>query len=313
MIDRDGYELIVGSSVDPQFGPVLLFGLGGELVEVFRDRALGLPPLTATLARRMMERTRSTGAAGRARPGQVDIAALEQLLVRFRELVVEQPAIAELDINPLLASPERLLALDARVILHPADVPAADLPRPAIRPYPTQYVAHWQPPDGDDAAHPAHPARGRVAHRRLPPDALERDVYQRYFRTWASSSASPTSGSCGSASPTTTARWRSSPSATTPSRASSSSPASGASSGCAAPPRRELSLVVADDHQGMGLGTEMVHRLIEVARAERIDLLTADVLATNGGMLRIFGELGFEISDLEEAGETLRAELRLAE
>ncbi len=84
MARLDGYELIVGSSLDPQFGPVLLFGAGGQLVEVFRDRALGLPPLNTTLARRMMERTRIFAALKgvRGRP-PVDLAALEQLLVRF--------------------------------------------------------------------------------------------------------------------------------------------------------------------------------------------------------------------------------------
>ncbi len=81
MIKLDGYELIIGSSLDPQFGPVLLFGTGGQLVEVFKDRALGLPPLNTTLARRMMEQTKIftalKGVRGR-RP--VDLAALEQLL-----------------------------------------------------------------------------------------------------------------------------------------------------------------------------------------------------------------------------------------
>ena len=141
MIKLDGYELIVGSSLDPQFGPVLLFGTGGQLVEVFQDRALALPPLNTTLARRMMEQTRIyTALKGvRGRP-PVDLAALEQLLVRFSQLVVEQRWIKEIDINPLLASPDGLLALDARVIVHGPDVRAEDLPRPAIRPYPTQYV-----------------------------------------------------------------------------------------------------------------------------------------------------------------------------
>ena len=78
------------------------------------------------------------------------MAALEQLLVRFSELVVEQPAIAELDINPLLASPERLMALDARVILHPSDVADEDLPRTAIRPYPRKYASPWTSEDGLD-------------------------------------------------------------------------------------------------------------------------------------------------------------------
>ena len=127
MVTLDGYELIVGSSLDPQFGPVLLFGAGGQLVEVFKDRALALPPLNTTLARRMMEQTKIftalEGVRGR-RP--VDLAALEQLLVRFSQLVVEQRGIKEIDINPLLASPERLLALDARVIVHDRSVDDAD-------------------------------------------------------------------------------------------------------------------------------------------------------------------------------------------
>ena len=58
MAKLDGYELIIGSSLDSQFGPVMLFGTGGQLVEVFKDRALALPPLNSTLARRMMEQTK---------------------------------------------------------------------------------------------------------------------------------------------------------------------------------------------------------------------------------------------------------------
>ncbi|MBC7924058.1 MAG: acetate--CoA ligase family protein, partial [Bryobacteraceae bacterium] len=95
-----GYELILGSSLDPQFGPVLLFGLGGELVEVFKDRALGLPPLNNILARRMMERTRIYAALHGVRGRKAaDLALLEQILVRFSRLVVENPRIKEVDIN----------------------------------------------------------------------------------------------------------------------------------------------------------------------------------------------------------------------
>src|SRR5206468_5956641 len=134
MVRLDGYELILGSSVDPQFGPVLLFGAGGQLVEVIRDRALGLPPLTTTLARRMMEQTRVYRALQgvRGRP-PVDLAALEQLMVRFGNLIIANRQIAELDINPLLVSHEGFLALDARVVLHPPEIAEADLPRLAVR------------------------------------------------------------------------------------------------------------------------------------------------------------------------------------
>ncbi|MEL7224451.1 MAG: acetate--CoA ligase family protein, partial [Cyanobacteria bacterium J06576_12] len=96
MVPPDGYELILGSSVDAQFGPVLLFGLGGEMVEVFQDRALGLPPLNTTLARRMMERTRIYQALKGVRGREaVNLAELEKLLVRFSRLVIEQPWIKE--------------------------------------------------------------------------------------------------------------------------------------------------------------------------------------------------------------------------
>ena len=131
MVRLEGYELILGASADAQFGPVLLFGAGGQLVEVYKDTAIGLPPLNAELARELVGRTRIAralqGVRGRA---PVDQRALEDLLVRFSRLVVEQPWIKEIDINPLVASAEGLVALDARVILYPAGAPARV--RPAL-------------------------------------------------------------------------------------------------------------------------------------------------------------------------------------
>ena len=142
MIAFDGCELILGSRLDPQFGPVLLFGAGGPLVEVFKDRALALPPLNATLARRVIEQTRIFAALKGVRGrGPADLAALDQLLVRFSQLVAEQRWIKEIDINPLVASASGLIALDARMVLHSAEAREDELPRPGIRPYPSQYVA----------------------------------------------------------------------------------------------------------------------------------------------------------------------------
>jgi acetyltransferase len=101
MIRDDAYELILGSSIDSQLGPVILFGCGGQLVEVFRDRALGLPPLNSTLARRMMERTRIFSALQGVRGRKpVDLKALDDLVVQLSQLVVEHRAIREIDIQP---------------------------------------------------------------------------------------------------------------------------------------------------------------------------------------------------------------------
>ena len=135
MILLEGYELILGSSVDPQFGPVLLFGSGGQLVEVYRDRALALPPLTATLAQRLMEATKIFSALKGVRGREaVNLRGLQTVLVRFSELVADQPRIREIDINPLVASPDELLALDARIVIFSREVADEDLPRTAIRP-----------------------------------------------------------------------------------------------------------------------------------------------------------------------------------
>jgi acetyltransferase len=118
MVKWKGVEVILGSSIDPQWGPVILFGAGGELVEVYKDRTLGLPPLTHGFAMQMIEETKIyhvlKGARGRT---PVDVEALANLLVRFSLFIQALPDIAECDINPLLATPEGFIALDARIVL----------------------------------------------------------------------------------------------------------------------------------------------------------------------------------------------------
>ena len=169
MVRAEGYELILGSSIDSQFGPVILFGSGGQLVEVYKDRAVGLPPLNTTLARRVMERTKILTALKGVRGRKpVDLAALERLIVRFSYLVTEQSWIKEIDINPLLASPEGLLALDARVVLHPADVSCASAPGdPALPDAVRPAVEVCRRRRGADSSHSA----GRRADDRAIPRA----------------------------------------------------------------------------------------------------------------------------------------------
>src|SRR5205807_1308369 len=135
-----------------------------------------------TLAKRMMEQTRIHQALKGVRGRKaVDLAALEHLLVRFSQLIVEQPWIAEIDINPLVASPERLIALDARVLVHGKNVKEENLPHPAIRPYPTQYVTRWKLDDNTPVTlRPIRPEDEPLMvkfHETL----SEESVYYRYF------------------------------------------------------------------------------------------------------------------------------------
>src|SRR5690606_35702194 len=113
---------------------VVLFGTGGTLVEVFKDRALAIPPLNTTLARLTMTRTKIFHALKgvRGRP-PVDLTELDKLFVRFSQLVVEQRWIKEIDINPLFVSHEQIIAPDGRVVLYEPDVTEEELPKLAIR------------------------------------------------------------------------------------------------------------------------------------------------------------------------------------
>ena len=212
MINWSGYELIVGSSPDPQFGPVLLFGMGGQLVEVFKDRALALPPLNTTLARQLIRETTISHALKGVRGRKpIDKDALASLLVRFSELVAEQPRIAEIDINPLLASPERIIALDARVVLHPAEIADADLPRFAIRPYPHEYENEGCTDDGVRMlVRPIRP-EDEPTLARFHAGLSTQTVVARYGMDRPLAERTRTTASRASASPTTTASSRSSP------------------------------------------------------------------------------------------------------
>src|SRR3990172_11192531 len=147
----NGFELILGAKKDPVFGAVLMVGMGGTAAEVFRDRALGLPPLNESLARRMLESLKSWPLLQgyRGKPG-ANIDRLIEIIMRFSYLVADYPEIKELDINPLLVTPEDVTALDARVVIDRDLVvrtvrPYAHL---AIRPYPQEYVSERKMKDG---------------------------------------------------------------------------------------------------------------------------------------------------------------------
>jgi acetyltransferase len=311
MIKLDGYEIIIGSSIDPQFGPVLLFGTGGQLVEVFKDRALALPPLNSTLARRMMEQTKIfTALKGVRGRKPVDIAALEDLLVRFSQLVVEQPWIKELDINPLLASPENLVALDARVVLHDPKMKESELPKPAIRPYPIQYVGEWKMKNGEKVAiRPIRPEDEPTVikfHEKL----SDRTVLMRYF--------TPLKLSQRTAHERLTRICFVDYDREMALVAERRDVESGVPEILAVSRMHHLhgtedfeaTVVVIDEAQHLGLGSELMSRAVNLARKEGAKRVVATVLQENEDMKAIFRGLGFHLEPVE-GKELVRAELEL--
>ena len=308
---KDAYELIIGSSLDPQFGPVLLFGTGGQLVEIFADRSLALPPLNTTLARRTMEQTKIYKALQgiRGRSG-IDMAALEVLLVRFSVLAVEQRWIKEIDINPLLASPDGLMALDARIVVHESAVREDEIPKPAIRPYPTRYVSEWSMKDGMSVTiRPIRPEDEPVMvhfHETL----SDRSVYFRYFHmmnleqrvqherlmrtcfidydremAFVAERRNPETGAPEilGVSRMAKVQWAN---------------------------EAEVAVVVSDSWQGRGLGKELMARLLLFGADEKLERLTADMLPENRSVMRVCEKLGFSLKhSLDE--EVVKAEFKL--
>lgn len=140
-------ELIIGAFEDAQFGPVLLFGHGGTAVEVIRDKALTLPPLNMHLAREVMARTRIYRLLQEYRnTPAADLDAIALTLIKISQLVCDIAEIKELDINPLIADENGVMALDARIRIAPSERAAAE--RLAIHPYPRELEEHLTLPDG---------------------------------------------------------------------------------------------------------------------------------------------------------------------
>ena len=291
----DGYEIILGSSIDSQFGPVLLFGMGGQLVEVFKDKALSLPPLNTTLAKRMMERTKIYQALKGVRGRKpVDLVALEKLMVGFSQLVAEQRWIKEIDINPLFASGDDLVALDARVILHDPKTTEDQLPKLAIRPYPTQYIGEWKMKDGKKVTiRPIRPEDEPLMvnfHEGL----SERSVYLRYFsplKLQQRVAHSRLTRICFNDYDREIALVaeehgpKGEPQIIGVARLSKLHSTNAA----------EFAVVVIDKWQHKGLGTELTNRLVQIAKNEKLDRLIAYTLRENKEMQNMCKKVGFKV------------------
>jgi len=296
MVRLDGYELIIGSKVDPQFGPVIAFGAGGQLVEVFQDRALGFPPLTTTLARRMMERTKIYAALKGVRGRKpVDLAAMEELLVRFSCLVLQQPRISEIEMNPLMASDNRLIALDARVVLHPASCANADLPQPVIRPYPRHYVTNWTAKDGRNLViRPIRPDDESLMAQFHETLSLE-SVYSRYAQVLSLTQRTAHERLARlcfidydrQMALVAIDEQHSPPRLTAVARLIKLHGTNSA----------EFAIVVSDAYQSLGLGTKLMKMIVAVGRDEKLQQIIGQISVTNHKLLKICRGMGFEIVD----------------
>jgi acetyltransferase len=296
-------ELIAGMSVDPTFGPFLMFGAGGTAIEVIRDTAHALPPLDLNLAHDLMRQTRVWRLLQgyRDRPA-ADVAAIAEALVRLSYLVARHPEIREVDINPLLADASGIIALDARArVEDPTGCPRVPM---AIRPYPSEWVAEARiealgavrirpiRPE-DESLYVAFFARLTPEDQRLRFFIARPDISHRflarltqidYAREMAFAAVAEATGELLGV-----VRFVADPDYV----------------------QGEYAILVRSDLKGRGLGWCLLQHLIAYARAEKIEQLYGCVLAENTTMLRMCREFGFSVEPEPGDAAVRRVVLRL--
>ncbi|MBU0637573.1 MAG: GNAT family N-acetyltransferase, partial [Planctomycetes bacterium] len=297
------HELIVGMTTDSIFGPVILFGRGGTAVEVIADRAVALPPLNMSLARHLISRTRVSRLLKgyRDRPA-ADFDAICLTLIQVSQLVVDRPEIVELDINPLFADDQGVLALDARVRVAPATTTGSE--RLAIRPYPRELEETIKLPSGrevfvrpirpeDQPAHNQFVARITPEDMRfrllgvtrdIPPSEMARLVQIDYQREMAFIATAPNER--GEPETLAVVRIVANPDNT----------------------QADFAVMVRSDLKRIGLGRALMRKMIGYCRSRGIAAIVGQVLAENEAMLHLTRKLGFETRTLPESG---RCEVRL--
>lgn len=285
-------ELILGLADDPTFGTVVVFGRGGTAVEIINDKALALPPLDLQLARSLIERTR----VSRLLRAYRDVPAVKQdavamVLVKLTQMAADIPEIRELDINPLLADENGVLAVDARLVVGrvarkfrgsgPANF--------AVRPYPSQWQRHLAVKEGWRVfVRPIRPEDEPLIHDFLQHVSLS-DLRLRFFapmkhfshefiarltqldyaRAMAFVAFDETTNELVGVV-----------------RIHSDSIYE----------RGEYAILLRSDLKGRGLGWALMQMIIEYARSEGLKTISGDVLADNTVMLAMCRSLGFQIS-----------------
>ncbi len=306
---KRGREIYIGVKTDQPFGPVIAFGSGGTMIELFRGHAMELPPLNQFLARSLIDRSQVAETLYAWRGAQaVDIEALEQILLRVSEMVCELPQLRELDINPIIVDEEGAVAVDARIVIDHSHAPGESQSRHyghlAILPYPSRYKQLWPLPKGGEfTLRPIRPddaqmmqdfvqalsAQSRymrfVSHNKaLTPAMLSRMTLIDYDREMAlvavqkTTDRSPIGDVLETEKIIGMAQY-----ITNPDRAS-----------C------EFSLVVSDDFGGQGLGSRLMLSIMEEARDKGLKEIDGLVLANNPSMLALMRKLGFEVKKYED-------------
>jgi acetyltransferase len=306
------YELQIGSRNDPEFGPVLWFGLGGRSAELCAHQVVGLPPLNATLARRMVERSPFfAGLKAQADRGQLSLTTLDAALVRLSQLVIEHPGIKAVQIAPLAVSTWGAFARNARIELHGPELDEDHLPKSAFRPFPARYVSEWATKGGDTVTLRPIRAEDEPLIAAFHAQLSDETVYQRYFQVVKLDRRTAHEALIHACFVDYDREMVLVAERRDPSNGARSIVAVANLSKLPRKKKAEISVLVSDAYQRQGLGFELVRRLVDVARDERLEQVEATTLTDNRGMCAVFERLGFTLS-CDDADGSVVAVLALA-
>lgn len=290
---RDSREVMIGVDQDPVFGPVITFGAGGTGGEIYQDVAVALPPLNDYIINKTIAKTRISRTLREYRNmEQVDCDALKDTLLRISDMICELPEILEMEINPLIVDPQGVIAADATFKVGYPPASQARYDHMAIHPYPHYLTETIQSSDGQLIhIRPVRPEDGQLEQdfvrnlseesrymrfmqtmRELTPELLVRFTQIDYDREMCFLAV--TKDEEGKERELGVSRYAIAPDGKS----------------C------EFALVVADDMQSKGLGSQLMRILINTARAKGLEYIEGDVLANNVGMLKLMKRLGFEIA-----------------
>jgi len=291
------YEILLGAKRDPNFGPVILFGMGGIYTEVLKDRSLGLPPMNRLLARRLMQETKvySLLQGYRNRP-VADMQQLEEMIIRLSQLLIDFPDIAELDMNPVLIKDGKPVAVDARILVSPLAVPSSL--HLVIGPYPQEDESHMVSVDGR-----------RIFVRPVKPE--DAPLFTALFKT-----LSPTTiyyrffGALKELNPEMLARFTQidydrEVALVAIDEDSASDCMLGVARIIGDPDGKagEFAVLVGDAWQGKGIGSNLLEKCLSIAERQGFESVHGIVLHENRNMLALGKKLGFHIKREPDSGD----------
>jgi len=297
MIKSRGYELLIGSKKDPHFGSVIVFGIGGVATELLKDVGTGFPPLNQVLARRLMEKTAIFKHFSDSDNHRVNLKLLEEILVKFSQLVIDFPEIKEIDINPLIVDGKDAVAVDTRIVIDKERIVAKVQPHEhlIITTYPKKYTTQWKLKNGRPAVlRPIKPEDEPLIHT-LFQSFSEETMRFRFFQIIREMSHDTLTRYCN-------IDYNREIAIVAEIEEGKERKIIGVARLILQPgqKRGEFAVVVGDEWQGLGLGSKLVDCIVEVGKDMELKSICGDVMSRNLKMFHLCTKKGFQMEPVDE-------------